>query len=75
MPILEFHCPECDKVFEELIRDRSSRSSVSCPTCGSRKVSRQISVFSARSGETSTAAPSFGAGCGRCGDPNGPCGG
>ncbi|MBX3393730.1 MAG: zinc ribbon domain-containing protein [Phycisphaerae bacterium] len=75
MPIHEFHCSGCDRVFEELVRNRSDQDSVTCPHCRSRKVARQVSVFAARGGPSrqSPAPVSRPGGCGRCGDPNGPC--
>ncbi|MBK8268420.1 MAG: zinc ribbon domain-containing protein [Planctomycetes bacterium] len=72
MPIHEFHCPDCDHVFEELVRESSSKTAIVCPTCGGKKVSRQFSVFAARSGSATKEKAPVG-GCGRCGDPQGPC--
>lgn len=73
MPLLEFHCPACDQVFEELVRSADNKSLVTCPGCGGRNVSRRVSVFAARvSAGRSDRQPAPGA-CGRCGDPNGPC--
>ncbi len=74
MPIHEFYCSECDKRFEELIRDASGKADVACPSCKNRNVSRQVSVFSPKSGGRPREAPAFGGSCGRCGDPQGPCG-
>ncbi|MFQ5411268.1 MAG: FmdB family zinc ribbon protein [Phycisphaerae bacterium] len=72
MPMLEFHCPNCDAIFEELVRSADNKASVACPTCRSRQVERRISVFSAHASSPRSEEP---AGmCGRCGDPNGPCG-
>ncbi|MCG8405878.1 MAG: hypothetical protein MI923_11850 [Phycisphaerales bacterium] len=72
MPILEFYCPNCDEVFEELVRSSQKKSSIACPTCKNKQVSRQVSVFSAR-GASAEKAASVPSACGRCGDPNGPC--
>ncbi len=72
MPMLEFHCPSCDSVFEELVRSADKKASVACPTCQSRRVERRISVFSAHASAPRADKPA--GTCGRCGDPNGPCG-
>lgn len=70
MPIFEYRCKNCDQTFEELIRS-SDAGRVKCPHCDSKRTERQLSVFAARTAESPTPT-SFG-GCGRCGDPNGPC--
>ncbi|MDD2710754.1 MAG: zinc ribbon domain-containing protein [Verrucomicrobiae bacterium] len=48
MPIYEFSCAKCDHEFELLVR--SSKNASECPRCGSKKLSRKLSVFSARQG-------------------------
>jgi putative FmdB family regulatory protein len=70
MPIYEYACSDCQENFEELVRSKDQR--VSCPKCGSPKVGRKLSVFAARN-EAAPAPMPRGGGCGRCGDPNGPC--
>lgn len=74
MPIYEYECSKCRKAFEELSRSMSEDEKVSCPACGSQTVTRRQSVFSARQGSTTPSLPIGGGACGRCGDPNGPCG-
>jgi putative FmdB family regulatory protein len=73
MPIFEFHCPKCDEDFEELVRSPAATDGVTCPTCGTGNVGRKLSVFAARSSAvvSKTSVPT--GGCGRCGDPYGPC--
>lgn len=74
MPIVEFRCDKCEKTFEELVREASSKAGVECPSCKSRSVSRQFSVFAARGGPIAKEkSPASMGGCGRCGDPQGPC--
>ena len=34
MPILQYHCPKCDKRFEELVKNHEEE--VFCPACGGR---------------------------------------
>lgn len=45
MPLYEYQCQECGQEFEKL-RSISDRDSVNCPTCGSGKVGRKMSLFS-----------------------------
>ena len=71
MPIFEYVCRSCEHEFEELVR-AANEAAPPCPRCGKRKVERRISVFAARQGQASD--PATGGGCGRCGDPSGPCG-
>jgi putative FmdB family regulatory protein len=64
MPIYEYHCDDCDRSFEELVR--SSSEQIACPSCASAKVKRLLSVFSSGRDIKSfgdAAAPS-GGGCG-----------
>jgi putative FmdB family regulatory protein len=63
MPIYEYACRSCDKVFEAFILRKSDASDVACPACGAREVSRQMSR---------PAAARVGAGGG--GAPPPPCG-
>jgi putative FmdB family regulatory protein len=48
MPLYEFECKECDETFEQLVRNTSASQAVTCPTCGSPKVEKKISVCAAR---------------------------
>ncbi len=72
MPIFEYVCEKCGAAFETLVRSKHQESEVVCEACGSRKVKRELSVFSAHA-SSQPAASRKPAGCGRCGDPNGPC--
>ena len=72
MPIYEYTCGACDHDFDLLVRSSSSEESPRCPKCESNGVVRKLSVFAARQGSSVTSAVSAG-GCGRCGDPDGPC--
>ena len=62
MPLYEFHCSKCETEFEELVM--SSRpealATVTCPECGSHKVSKKVSTFasSVRGGASSTSSAS-----------------
>ena len=45
MPMYEFSCRDCDKKFEELIFTTSDEEEVTCPSCKSTKVAKQLSAF------------------------------
>lgn len=67
MPIYEYACPGCGERFEKLVRRFGD--AVSCPTCQSPEVEKQLSVFAVKA-----AAPAV-AGCGAspCGPGDGGC--
>ena len=74
MPMYEYQCESCEAEFEELVSSAADARSVNCPKCGVAGAKRRVSVFAARGApESSASGPPMGA-CGRCGDPNGPCG-
>jgi putative FmdB family regulatory protein len=45
MPIYEFACPKCRKIFNFLSKKVAPGHVPSCPKCGHRKLSRQVSAF------------------------------
>ncbi|HUU14244.1 MAG TPA: zinc ribbon domain-containing protein [Terriglobia bacterium] len=60
MPIFEYACRKCGKVFEKLIM-KQGHGPHTCPRCGSKKVERQFSTFStsgASSNSSRVCAPS-----------------
>ncbi len=69
MPLYEFQCRECDQPSELLIR--SARDQAVCPSCGSSKMEKLLSVISApviqgsKSGACATPLPSMQGGCGK----------
>jgi putative FmdB family regulatory protein len=68
MPIYEYSCKPCGKVFEELIIRSSDEDEVACPACKSRKVSRLMSRPAAsRSGDGGGAPARPARGCGPVG--------
>jgi putative FmdB family regulatory protein len=71
MPLYEFRCEKCGREFEELIRSAEQEAALRCPACDAARLVRKPSVFAAHA--ASAPLPRAG-GCGRCGDPNGPCG-
>lgn len=44
MPIYEFVCPSCGKVFEELVSLSRADEGMACPHCGETKTRRNISA-------------------------------
>jgi putative FmdB family regulatory protein len=45
MPIYEFACPKCRKIFAFLSRRVAPSHQPTCPKCGSKKLSREVSRF------------------------------
>ena len=46
MPIYEFTCLDCSEDSEILVRSSDWKKEASCPTCGSPKLDKKLSVFS-----------------------------
>ena len=75
MPIYEYACSGCGSRFEKLVRRFAEE--VSCPSCASAAVDKQLSVFAVGASGSSPAmggceAPGGGCGAGPCG--GGACG-
>ncbi|HTP50204.1 MAG TPA: zinc ribbon domain-containing protein [Anaeromyxobacteraceae bacterium] len=43
MPIFEYACKKCDRVFEELVLRRSDEAAVRCPSCRGQRIERVVS--------------------------------
>jgi len=56
MPIYEYHCESCTREFETLVMRKSE--TVTCPDCGSDKLSRLISAHAIGHGAPDTACGS-----------------
>lgn len=54
MPIYEYVCPTCVEEFEVLVRGNEQPA---CPTCGSKKIERQLSVPAAHVGSRFQSLP------------------
>ncbi|MGA2989667.1 MAG: zinc ribbon domain-containing protein [Candidatus Korobacteraceae bacterium] len=67
MPIFEYRCKDCGRVFEALVMGSKQPE---CPACHGRELEQMLSTFSARAttslGPASMPAP--------CGAPAGACG-
>jgi len=74
MPIYEFHCQKCGADSELLIRTQSWKGTP-CPKCGSKKLSKKLSVFASSAGGQSAEPASCGGGGGGSGSCGCPCGG
>ena len=57
MPIYEYACTPCGKVFEELVVRKSDEDEVACPSCKSGDVSRLMSRPAATRGGGSGGGP------------------
>ncbi len=69
MPIYEFHCNDCHRDSEVLVRS-SDWKGTPCPRCGSKKLAKKLSVFASSGGSAGEAAPACTSNprsCGRCG--------
>ena len=70
MPIFEYVCKSCEHHFEAIV-NRSTE--VECPSCNSKRLEKQLSVFAAATkGSTPGGADFMPGPCGTCGDPRGP---
>lgn len=49
MPLYDFHCSDCDHVFEELVR---AGEAPACPGCSGQSVERLSATASVRTGAT-----------------------
>lgn len=69
MPLYEYQCTKCEKVFEELVSSHRAAGDVTCPACGHRNCERLPSTFAAHDGGRSAPPPGP---CGQC-QPGGGC--
>jgi putative FmdB family regulatory protein len=70
MPLYEYRCGSCDHTFELLVRGGTE---LKCPSCDSRELEKQLSVFAVGAQPYKAGAASQGpAPCGSCGHPGGP---
>jgi putative FmdB family regulatory protein len=52
MPLYEYQCKKCEKMFEILLSFRELDDPVKCPDCGSEETDRLLSTFSASVGDS-----------------------
>ena len=62
MPIYEYACPKCRKIFSFLARRLKATRKPACPQCGSKKLEKEVSRFAPLKGTSETGgddAPDF----------------
>jgi putative FmdB family regulatory protein len=64
MPIYEFACPKCRRIFSFLSKRVHPKRPPACPKCGNRKMAKQVSRFATSKGLKEPAAKSEAAGGG-----------
>ena len=69
MPIFEYICKECKKEFEALVYGSEKPE---CPSCHSKKLEPQLSVFAVATKSSSPSSMQSPGPCASCGDPRGP---
>ncbi|MBI4712040.1 MAG: zinc ribbon domain-containing protein [Planctomycetes bacterium] len=71
MPLYEFWCSKCEKVFELLIRSAADEKDIFCPHCDNNKVAKKFSTFRSMgkgNGNLALHSPAGnGGGCHSCG--------
>lgn len=72
MPLYEYACQACGHEFEHLSRSMQDEAVPECPRCKARQTKKKLSLF-ASAGRGSQGSTTEMGGCGRCGDPHGPC--
>jgi len=75
MPIYEYKCSECNKIFELLVRSSDNIAEIVCPVCGSKSVKKVMSSYAAfNSSSESFDYNDSGSSCPSCGCDGGSCG-
>jgi putative FmdB family regulatory protein len=52
MPVYEFYCPDCHRIFNFMSRRMNTRKQPACPDCGRPKLDRKVSLFAVSKGLT-----------------------
>ncbi len=63
MPIFEYACQKCGKVFEKLVLGKST-AELLCPDCGSKRVEQKFSAFATATTAARTSTSSCASGGG-----------
>lgn len=69
MPLYEYRCHGCEKVFEVLQTTGAGRRGLECPECGGRSLDKLLSVFAPATGNGARSASPVGEPCGAAGCP------
>jgi len=56
MPIYEYQCRKCGKVFEKIQKVNEGGNSLTCPYCGGKKPEKILSSFSSSKGTESSSS-------------------
>ncbi len=64
MPIYEYTCMDCTRVFSLLQKIGTNEKETKCPECGSQNVKKMMSSFSCTQSESHDFTPSFSPGPG-----------
>jgi putative FmdB family regulatory protein len=56
MPIYEYRCRKCGKIFEKIQKVNERGKSLKCPYCGGQKPEKVLSSFSSSKGEATTSS-------------------
>ncbi len=67
MPIYEYLCPACNRIYSFLVRNINTSNQATCPKCGSEDMKKRMSSF-AFTGSTHKATESAGGGLSEDGD-------
>jgi putative FmdB family regulatory protein len=72
MPIYEFACPKCRRIFSFLSKRTRPDRAPACPKCGSRKMTKQVTSFAMPRGAKEPSAAAADAGQGPMADVDNP---
>ncbi len=56
MPIYEYLCRKCGKIFEKIQKINEGGDHLNCPYCGGRKLEKVLSSFSSSKGSESSSS-------------------
>ena len=56
MPIYEYQCRKCGKIFEKIQKMSERGNSLTCPYCGGKKPEKILSSFSSSKGTESSSS-------------------
>jgi putative FmdB family regulatory protein len=60
MPLYEYRCRQCGKVYEQIRRMADADRDLECPECRSREVERLLSSFATSTGGAGSCGPGGG---------------
>ncbi|MHB1546067.1 MAG: FmdB family zinc ribbon protein [bacterium] len=67
MPIYEYECKKCGKIFEVYQRLSEKGEDIKCPVCGAEKPVKRVSSFSSCGGGSYASGYGSSVGSGSCG--------